>query len=57
MMPHPVYTLLMSLLVSGAAALPGDRSGRDRAYIATYVFLGCVVSVIAGGWLMLLVHG
>jgi hypothetical protein len=55
-MSHPVYTLLLSILLSGAVALTGDRSSRDRAYAATYSFLACVVSVAAGGWFMYLVH-
>jgi hypothetical protein len=56
-MSHLTYTLLMALLVSGAAAAPGDRSGRERVYVATYMFLTCMVSILAGGWFMHLVHG
>jgi ABC-type enterochelin transport system permease subunit len=55
-MTHLTYTLLLSFLLSGAAALPGDRSGRERVYAATYVFLTCVVSIVGGGWFMYLVH-
>jgi hypothetical protein len=56
-MSHLTYSLFLSLLLSGAVALPGDRSMRERVYRATYVFLACTVSLIAGGWLMYLVHG
>lgn len=56
-MPHISYTLLMALLVSGATALTGKASGRDRWYLATYVFLACMISTLAGGWFMYLVHG
>ena len=56
-MSHPVFTFLMAVLVAGAAAVTGRRSGRERAYVAAYIFLACVASVIAGGWFMHLVHG
>jgi len=56
-MSHPVYALLLALLVSGAAAIPGDRPARERAYVGAYIFLACVVSIFGGGWFMYLVHG
>jgi hypothetical protein len=56
-MSHVTFTLLMALLISGAVALPGDRSGRERVYSAAYTFLVCVASIVGGGWLMYLVHG
>lgn len=56
-MSHLSYTLLMAVLISGAVALPGNRSARERVYVATYAFLACMVSTLAGGWFMYLVHG
>ena len=56
-MSHFTFTLLMAILISGAVALPGNRSARERVYVATYVFLACLVSAFAGGWFMYLVHG
>ena len=56
-MSHLTYTLLMAFLVSGATALPGKASDRDKCYRAVYVFAGCMISTMAGGWLMYLVHG
>ena len=56
-MSHLTYTLLMGLLVSGATALVGSRGGRERGYLAVYVFLACMISTLAGGWIMYLVHG
>lgn len=56
-MSHLSYTLLMALLISGALAVPGDRSASERVYAATYTFLACIVSIFAGGWFMRLVHG
>ncbi len=55
-MTHPLYTLLMASLVSGATALLGQRTARERVYYGVYTFLSCTVAVVAGGWLMYLVH-
>jgi hypothetical protein len=56
-MSHLTFTLLMAALVSGAASLPGDRSPRDRFYVAAWVFLTCVATTVGGSWFMYLVHG
>ncbi|HLK66413.1 MAG TPA: hypothetical protein VKU19_23425 [Bryobacteraceae bacterium] len=56
-MSHPAYTLLMAVLVAGAGAVTGSRTGRERVYAAAYMFLVCIASVVAGGWFMYLVHG
>ena len=55
-MSHLTFSLLMAVLVAGAAAAPGKREAAERAYVATYVFLGCVTSTFAVGWLMHFVH-
>jgi hypothetical protein len=57
MMPHLTWTLLLAILISFATALPGDRSARERVYRAAYTFFSCTLAVIAGGWLMYLIHG
>ena len=51
-MSHLTYTVLLAILLSAVVALTGHRSARDRAYLATYVFLTCIVGTVAGGWLM-----
>jgi hypothetical protein len=56
-MSHLTFTLLMALLLAGATAMTGNSSFRERCHLAAYVFLACTVSVVAGGWLMYLVHG
>ncbi|MBZ5623071.1 MAG: hypothetical protein LAQ69_30765 [Acidobacteriia bacterium] len=56
-MSHLTFTLLMAILISGAEALLGNRSARERIYLAAYVFLACMMSTLAGGWFMRLVHG
>jgi hypothetical protein len=54
---HLAYTLLFALLVSAAAALPGNRPARDRACAAAYTFVSCTLTVIAGSWVMFWIHG
>ena len=56
-MPHPTYTLLLAVLLSVVLALLGERSLRERLYVATYVFLCCVAATLAGSWGMYLIHG
>ena len=56
-MPHPVLTALAATTIAGVAALLGKRSRRERAYHAGYLFAGCIGSVVAGSWLMYLIHG
>jgi hypothetical protein len=56
-MPHPFFTLLAALLVALAMAAKGDLSARERFYAALRVFCCCVVTVLAGSWVMRLVHG
>lgn len=55
--PHPVLTLLLALVFSGLVALLGRRSGRERVYHAAYLLASCVASVVAGSWIMYLIHG
>jgi len=57
MMSHWIWSLLVAALVAGAAALPGNRAGRERAGAAVYTFLSCILAVFAGGWLMYFIHG
>jgi len=56
-MSHPAFALLAALLFSAAMAMLGHRAARERWYAGLYVFLACVVSTVAGGWLMFLIHG
>ncbi len=56
-MPHLVLTVLFALAISGIVALLGKRSGRDRAYHAGWFFVCSMASVVAGSWIMYLVHG
>jgi hypothetical protein len=56
-MPHLEFTLLVAVLLSVAMALLGNRSVRDRLYVATYIFLCCAAAAAAGSWGMYLIHG
>jgi hypothetical protein len=55
-MPHPAFTLLVAVLLSVALALLGDRPLGERLYAATYLFLCCAVTTLAGSWIMHLIH-
>ena len=57
MMPHLIFTLLLAVLLAAAMAAMGDRPARERLYVAARVFFGCVASIVAGGWVMRLIHG
>ena len=56
-LPHPVLTALAAIAIAGIAALLGKRSVRERAYHAGYLFAGCIAGVVAGSWVMYLIHG
>jgi hypothetical protein len=56
-MSHPAYTILFGVLVSGAIGLTGNRTAAGRLYRTTCVFLSCMVTVVAGGWIMFWIHG
>jgi hypothetical protein len=57
MISHLIWTLLLTVLLSAATALPGDRPIRDRACAAAYTFVSCTLIVYAGSWLMFWIHG
>ena len=57
MTSHPIFTLLLAVLLSLALAMVDRREPRERLYIATRMFLCCILSALAGGWAMRLIHG
>lgn len=57
MMPHLLWSLLLAGLLSGAAAIPGDRQARERVCAAAYTFLSCTFAIFAGSWAMHFIHG
>ena len=56
-MTHPIFTLLVAVLLSVVIASLGKRSLRERVYAATYLFLCCAAATVAGSWAMYLIHG
>jgi hypothetical protein len=56
-MTHLMFSILVAVLLSCAMALIGNRSLRERIYIATYLLFCCAVSTLVGGWAMYLIHG
>jgi hypothetical protein len=56
-MSHLTYTILFGALVSGAIGLTSNGAGAARFYRTAYVFLSCMVTVVAGGWIMFWIHG
>jgi hypothetical protein len=57
MISHLTWTLLLTVLLSAATAMTGDRTTRDRAYAAAYTFLSCTFIVVTGSWVMYWIHG
>jgi hypothetical protein len=56
-MSHFTFTLLAALVLAAALAMAGDRTPRERLYAAVRVYFGCVLAVVAGSWIMRLIHG
>jgi hypothetical protein len=56
-MAHLLFTLLLAVLLSVAMAFLGNRPLRERLHAATYLFLCCAVTTLAGSWVMYLIHG
>lgn len=55
--PHLVFTALLGLVVSTAVGFLGKRTRRERILHAGWFFGCAMASVIAGSWVMLLIHG
>jgi hypothetical protein len=57
MISHLTWTLLLTILISAATAMTGDRPIRSRACAAAYTFVSCTIIVFTGSWLMYWIHG
>jgi hypothetical protein len=55
--PHPAVTIFAAVVVAAVAGLLGQGSGRARLNYAAYLAICCVGAVIAGSWVMRLIHG
>ena len=56
-MSHPMFTLLLAILISAALAMAGNRTSRERVHHAAWVFSAFIVTTIAGSWAMHFIHG
>lgn len=56
-MSHPAFTLFTALLLAIATAAAGHRPARERFAVGLRMFSGCALAVVAGSWLMRLIHG
>jgi hypothetical protein len=56
-MSHFTYALLLGSLVSAGMAFSERRPTREQVYRAAYLFLCCIVVLIAGSWIMRAIHG
>ncbi|HSU67061.1 MAG TPA: hypothetical protein VLJ39_09330 [Tepidisphaeraceae bacterium] len=57
MTSNPIFTLTAAILLSLALAMIDRLELRERLYVASRTFLCCMVSIVAGGWIMRLIHG
>jgi len=55
--PYTAFVFLGSLLLAAAQAAIDNRGRRERLYLSARVFLGCVLTVWGGSWMMRLIHG
>jgi hypothetical protein len=56
-MTHLTFALFAGLMISVAMAAVERRTTRERFRVAAGAFLRCALAVVAGSWLMLLIHG
>lgn len=56
-MSHPMFTLLLAILISAALAMAGTRSHRERVYHAIRVLSAFIVTTVAASWAMHFIHG
>jgi hypothetical protein len=48
--------MLFAILIAAVDALLGKRTAGERLYRAAYMLVSCMVAVVAGGWIMFLIH-
>lgn len=55
--PHLVLTVLFALVIAGVVTMLDKRSRREKMCHGSWVFVCSIASVVAGSWVMYLVHG
>ena len=56
-MSHPMFTLLLAILISAALAMAGNRTNGERVYHAIRVLSAFIVTAVASSWAMYFIHG
>ncbi len=56
-MPHLLFTALLALTISALVGRLGKRTRRERLVHGVWFFACSMAAVIAGSWLMFIVHG
>jgi hypothetical protein len=56
-LPHLVLTVLLAAVLGVVGALLERRGRRNRVYYAIWIFSTWTAVVIAGSWVMFLIHG
>lgn len=51
-MPHFPFTVLTAFLLGISSAMMEHRTPSQRLYAGLRTFLGCMLTVIGGSWLM-----
>ena len=55
--PHLLFAAVLALAVSAVLGLLGKRTRRERILHSVWFFMCSMVSLIAGSWVMFLIHG
>jgi hypothetical protein len=56
-MTHLTFSLFTGLMLAVSMAAVERRTAGERLRVAAGTFLRCGVALVAGSWLMLLIHG
>jgi len=55
--PHPLFAALLALTVAVLIGFLGRRTRRERLLHSAWFFTCSIATVIAGSWVMHLIHG
>ena len=55
--PHLLFAAALALAISAVVGLLGTRPGRERVLHSAWFFACSMASVVAGSWVMFLIHG
>jgi hypothetical protein len=55
--PHLLFAAILALIVATVIAFLGKRTMRERLLHSGWFFTCSIATVIAGSWVMFLIHG